>query len=302
MERIFEVSLEGAQHGAKSLREFLAFAKKAGAPGAQPSSFQLQAKDGSLLSAKEVKEVFDSLGMRCHGVSGHCHFWVLGTAHTGSPTIKPFIPASVASLSVDKIEEWCESYILRLFDVCAAMGVNIMPMFWGLYWGWEVASGYPWSFWQGPGYDLIKEGDERFLAKTERIRQEAAARGIYLCHEIHPNTGASCADDFLHMRALVDKHSTYRNCVVVQADPSHSWAGEDWQTRFAKVGHLIYGVHMKNHYVRKGHPLLSMHSDWKDRGMQFCMLDRGDIDMVRFTELFFQLLANNPNAFRLIKQ
>ena len=35
----FHPSVEGAQHGAKSLADFLAYAKKAGAEGAQPSNY-----------------------------------------------------------------------------------------------------------------------------------------------------------------------------------------------------------------------------------------------------------------------
>ena len=39
----FHPSVEGAQHGAKSLADFLAYAKKSGAVGAQPSNYMLQA-------------------------------------------------------------------------------------------------------------------------------------------------------------------------------------------------------------------------------------------------------------------
>ena len=69
-------------------------------------------------------------------------------------------------------------------------------MFWGVAFGWELATGYPWGFWKGPGYDLVAEGKERFVKKTAKIRAHAKKLGIYLAHEIHPGTAAMCADDF----------------------------------------------------------------------------------------------------------
>src|SRR4051794_36266323 len=54
---IFHASIEGAQHGAKSLADFLDYAKRSGASGAQPSNYMLQG--GKLFkSAKEIKETF----------------------------------------------------------------------------------------------------------------------------------------------------------------------------------------------------------------------------------------------------
>jgi len=38
----YHPSIEGAQHGAKSLEQFLDYAKDAGATGAQPSNYMLQ--------------------------------------------------------------------------------------------------------------------------------------------------------------------------------------------------------------------------------------------------------------------
>ena len=71
----------------------------------------------------------------------------------------------------------------------AELGIKILPMFWGVAFGWEVATGYPWGFWKGGDYDFIKEGQERFVKKTAKLRQRANSMGIYLCHEIHPGTG-----------------------------------------------------------------------------------------------------------------
>ena len=45
---IYHASVEGAQHGAKNLADFLAYAKASGASGVQPSNYMLQDKDGGL--------------------------------------------------------------------------------------------------------------------------------------------------------------------------------------------------------------------------------------------------------------
>ena len=56
-ENCFHPSIEGAQHGTKSLVAFLDYAKKSGAAGAQPSNFMLNSDKG-LKSAKEIKSAF----------------------------------------------------------------------------------------------------------------------------------------------------------------------------------------------------------------------------------------------------
>src|SRR6266498_4681175 len=153
---VYHPSIEGAQHGAKSLEQFLDYAKASGASGAQPSSYILQAAKG-FRKASEIKALFADRGMTLDGISTHCHFWVHTTAWTGSPTIKPFIPAEVAKRSTAKIEEWCQDYIFRLMELASELGIKVLPMFWGTAYGWEVASGYPWGFFSNGQYDLIKE-------------------------------------------------------------------------------------------------------------------------------------------------
>ena len=39
---VFHASIEGAQHGAKTLDEFVNFAKTAGASGAEPSNYHIE--------------------------------------------------------------------------------------------------------------------------------------------------------------------------------------------------------------------------------------------------------------------
>jgi len=279
-ENCFHPSIEGAQHGAKTLAQFLEYAKKSGAAGAQPSNFMLQ-RDKGFQSAKEIKDAFAATGLRLDGVSAHCPFWVHTTAWTGSPTIRPFVPGDVAKHSAEAIEKWAEEYLLRLLDLCAELRVKVVPMFWGVAFGWELATGYPWGFWQGGDFDLIKEGQERFVKKTARIREHADKLGIILAHEIHPGTAAMCADDFNMLVEICGGDK----CLGVNADPSHCWEGESWETRFLRVAPRIYACHVKNFVVRPGLPLRRMEANWQKRAMQFVDIPSGELNMTRYVEL-----------------
>jgi sugar phosphate isomerase/epimerase len=280
----FHASIEGAQHGAKSLEAFLKWAKDSGAAGAQPSNYLLGADQG-FKSAKEIKDAFAKAGLKLDGVSGHCPFWVHTTAWTGSPSVRPFIPADVAKKSPEGIEQWAEDYVLKLLDLCAELDVKILPMFWGIAFGWEVATGYPWGFWSGSDFDLIKEGRERFAKKTAKIRAHANKLGIYLAHEIHPGTAAMCADDFNMLVETCDGDK----CLTVNADPSHCWEGEDWETRFLKVAPRVYACHVKNFVIRKGVPLRKAEPAWGKRAMQFVDIPTGDLNMTRYVELLIHI-------------
>ena len=286
----YHASIEGAQHGAKSLADFLAYAKRSGATGAQPSNYMLQ--DGKRFkSAQVIRDTFEQAGMTLDGVSAHCPLWVHTTAWTGSPTIRPFIPPDIAQKSPTEIEKWAETYTLKLLDLTAALGVKVLPMFWGVAFGWELATGYPWGFWAGPGYDLFKKGQERFVKKTQAIRDHARKRGIKLCHEIHPGTAAMTGDDFNMLVAICDGDET----LGVNADPSHCWEGESWETRFLKVGPRIYAAHVKNFVIRPGLPLRTMQPDWTKRAMQFTDLPSGDLNMNRYVELL--LMTGYPTRY-----
>lgn len=280
MANAYHASIEGAQHGAKSLAQFLDYAKAAGATGAQPSNYMLNG--GKLFkSAKEIKETFASRGMTLDGISAHCPFWVHTSAWTGTKSGNPFIAPDVAKLPPDKIEKWHETYLLKLLDLAAELGVKVVPMFWGVAFGWELATGYPWGFWAGGGFDLIKEGQERFVKKTAKLRKHANELGIKLAHEIHPGTAAMCADDFLSLVKICDNDP----CLAVNADPSHCWEGESWESRFLKVGPYIYAAHVKNFVIRPGFPLRAMEPNWPKRAMQFTDLGSGDLNMQRYVEL-----------------
>ena len=286
----YHASIEGAQHGAKSLPDFLAYAKRSGATGAQPSNYMLQAGK-RFKPAQEIRDTFEQAGMTLDGISAHCPLWVHTTAWTGSPTIRPFLPPDIAQKSATDIEKWAETYTLKLLDLTAALGVKVLPMFWGVAFGWELAGGYPWGFWAGPGYDLIKKGQERFVKKTQVIRDHARKRGIKLCHEIHPGTAAMTADDFLMLVKITDGDAT----MAVNADPSHCWEGESWETRFLMVGEYICAAHVKNFTIRRDLPLRTMEPDWKDRAMQFTDLPSGDLNMNRYVELL--LMVGYPTRY-----
>lgn len=281
----FHSSIEGAQHGPKGLEGLIDFAKQSGAAGAQPSNFMLENGQGGLKSASEIKNAFDSRGMKMDGVSMHCIFYAHTTAWTNSPCLRPFLPRSVWTKSAAEVEQWAEDYIMKMFDLCAELGIKIIPMFWGVAFGWEVASGYPWGFWAGPEFDLIKEGQERFVTKTAKIRQRANELGIYIAHEIHPGTGAMCADDFNMLVDICDGDK----CLTVNADPSHCWEGEDWETRFLKTADRVYGCHVKNFVIRPNQPLRKMDGAWPNRAMQFTDLPSGDLNMIRYAELMIHI-------------
>jgi sugar phosphate isomerase/epimerase len=163
--------------------------------------------------------------------------------------------------------------------------VKVLPSFWGIAFGWEPATGYPWGFWAGGDYDMIKEGQERFVNKTAKLRQAAKDRGLYLCHEIHPGTAAMCADDFNMLVDICDGDP----CLAVNADPSHCWEGESWETRFLKVGSRVFAAHIKNFVIRPGLPLRSMEGHWPKRAMQFVDLPSGEINMQRYAELLMHI-------------
>lgn len=284
---LFHSSIEGAQHGPKGLTDFLAFAKASGASGAQPSNYMLEAsEDGARFkTAAEIRSEFEQHDLKMDGISAHCPFWVHTSAWTGTKSGHPFIHGPNQDKSPDDLESFYEDYILRLMDLMAELNVKILPMFWGVAFGWEMATGYPWGFWSGGGFDLLQEGKDRFVEKTQRIRDHARSLDMVLAHEIHPGTGAMCADEFNMLVDICDGDA----CLGVNADPSHCWEGEDWETRFKKVGSRVYGCHVKNYTLHSGVPLRAMQGDWHHRGMQFTDLGTGDLNMVRYAELMMQI-------------
>lgn len=309
---LFHPSLEGAQHGKKGLEGFLKFTEDAGATGVQPSHYMVQDEEGGWLPAATIKQMVADHELHLDGISGHCLFWVHTTAWTGSPTIRPFIHASMLGESPEAIEAWAEKQALEFLDLCKELGLLMVPMFWGVAHGWEPTTGYMWGQWawtqdeeaDEPGpwdYDLIAEGDERFVTKTAGIREHAAKLGITLGHEIHAGTSAMCARDLLHLAEIcgdevpdeipADASTNGLGFVLgVNADCSHCWEGEDWRTRFTRVGPRVVGCHVKQYEVIGGMPVRSMEPDWRQRGMRFTRLDKQavGVDLLAYAELMEQ--------------
>ena len=94
----YHASVEGAQHGAKSLEQFLDYAKQAGADGVQPSNYMLQADNG-FRSAKDITDQFQSRGMILDGISCHCPAWVHTSAWTGTPSAFPLMSSNAFSMA-----------------------------------------------------------------------------------------------------------------------------------------------------------------------------------------------------------
>lgn len=290
MAKLFYPSLEGAQHGDKSLPEFLDFAKKHGAGGAQPSNFMLEDKTtGAFLSPEKIMSEFQDRELHFSGISAHCPFWVQTTVWAGDKDIiSNFVPKDILTLSPNKIERWAEKYILDLLDLAYILKIKVIPMFWGAVFGPWVAGGYPWGMWKGTNYDLVETGKQRFLSKTDRIREKARKLGLKLAHELHPGSGAICVTDF-HMLLEI---TGFDECLAVNADGSHCVENESWQTRFSiehGIGKYVYGCHVKDHVKRPNIPVRSINNDWKQRGMRFTELGKGDLDLYAYTE---EMIAN----------
>ena len=103
-----------------------------------------------------------------------------------------------------------------------------------------------------------------------------------------------CADDFNLLVAACDGDK----CLGVNADPSHCWEGEDWETRFQKVASRIYACHVKNFVIRSGVPLRKMEPNWQKRGMQFVDIPSGDLNMTRYVELLVH--AGYPQRYKQV--
>lgn len=285
MASIYHSAIETAQHGAKKLQGCIDFAKQSGAEGIFLSNYLLEDEKGNFLRAEEIIQRVEDAGLTLSAVSAHCPFWVHTSAWTATRTVWPFISARMRKLRPQQLEKEMENYILRLLDLCGRMGVRTIAMFWGNAFGLELASGYPWGFFKSEGYDLIKEGRERFVNKTQVIRQRARSNGQKLCHEIHPGTAAQCASEF---HELVDICGG-DDCLGVIADPSHCWDGEDFETRFQSVGPRIYLAHIKDFRRRRGMPLRSREADWQKRGMEFAKLGTGEVNMEAYAELLVKV-------------
>jgi hypothetical protein len=138
----YHASIEGAQHGAKSLEQFLDYAKAAGAAGAQPSNYMLGDGKGGFRKAKDIRNVFESRDMKLDGISAHCPFWVHTSIWSGTKSGQPVHRAGrIEAPRPRRSKPGTKSIWLKLMDLAADLGVKSMPMFWGVAFGWELATG-----------------------------------------------------------------------------------------------------------------------------------------------------------------
>jgi sugar phosphate isomerase/epimerase len=100
-----------------------------------------------------------------------------------------------------------------------------------------------------------------------------------------------CADDFNTLVKACDGDK----CLAVNADPSHCWEGEDWETRFRKCADRVYACHVKNYVIRPTVPLRKMEFNWPGRAMQFVDIPTGDLNMVRYVEMLIDI--GYPNRY-----
>jgi hypothetical protein len=127
----------------------LDYARKSGAEGAQPSNYMLHGDKG-FKTAKEIKDTFAKAKLKLDGVSAHCPFWVSYHCVDGQYW-HPSVPAGGGCAqagggdrkSGQKIT-FCVCWICAL-----SLGIKVVPMFWAVAFGWELATGYPWGFWKG---------------------------------------------------------------------------------------------------------------------------------------------------------
>ena len=105
---IYHSSIEGAQHGGKGLDGFLAFAKEAGAAGAQPSNYMLEGKSGGVSRPHLIRKAFENHGLKLDAISGHCLFLVHPSAWTGTKGLRPFVPPAGATMAKGKLAAWGE--------------------------------------------------------------------------------------------------------------------------------------------------------------------------------------------------
>jgi sugar phosphate isomerase/epimerase len=271
---LYHSSLEGAQHGGKDLRTFARFAKANGAAGIQPSNYQVAG-----LTAKQIADIAAEEGVSIDGISAHCPAYILLAAHTRTPGCLPFLPEGIRN-SPEKWESWAEEELLRVIGLLHELKRKCLHLFWGPTFGLEMASGYPWPFYAGPGYDFFKEGLERFVIKTGKVRAALNANGMVSGHELHPGTAAHAPQDFLSIVKACDNDRS----LGIGFDPTHFWAGLSWQTALKLIGHLVVIAHIKNFTVKPDVALLCADPNWPNRGMEFADLESGDINMTRYVE------------------
>ncbi len=254
-----------------------------GCHGILLSHFHIMNEDGTFRPVDEVRQVLKKYKLRLDGVSSHVLWWPHGSAWTGTKSWRPYaISNKVRAMNPVAATQWHEDACLRLMDWCVEARLGVLPMFWGVYWGFEVACGYHignWK-WGNPAetelaYDLIAEGNNRFLTTTAKLRGHANDNGLILADELHLMSGMLSSSCFSHVVKVAEDDP----CLGVWIDESHCWI-ETPTDRFQsnpQVAARSYFGHGKNLRTIPGRPLLSMITDFADRGEQFCDLEENGV-------------------------
>jgi len=191
----YHPSIEGAQHGAKSLEQFLDYAHAAGAEGAQSSNY-----------------------MSLDGISSHCPFWVHTTAWTGSRTIRPFIPLDIAKKSATQIATRYEDILAQCSDTALWLNDPLM----------DACTFKSWVGQRGKGARARvlrqsineKTGDQLPKVKTMHDKQTGKTIRIFTIYVRHD------ASKMLRMREIVNiaKHEFRKNGVGIDIQ---FWADDE---------------------------------------------------------------------------
>ncbi len=135
----YHPSIEGAQHGAKSLAHFLDYAKKSGAAGAQPSNYMLQGGRAASRPRKRSGHLRDAR----HESRRHLRALPVLGAHHGvdrQPDRASFHSRRRGARSRPKKSRSGPRITCSSCSICRGTEVKVLPMFWGVAFGWEVAT------------------------------------------------------------------------------------------------------------------------------------------------------------------
>ena len=301
---IFKPGIEGAQHGALKLEAFLDGVKAAGAVYVQLSNYQWHqpgAKNWGLRDPKELRKMVEDRGLVL-GASAHCAVYLAtGGLELYPGETAPFHHPSFAgwkNLRKRGPNYLLTDYLPRLFDAFAEGGVRVVPHFYGPLYDPDERrrqgantghydARYPWPFFNAAG---LKRGLSEHGTKARRVLKLANERGLFLAHEIHPRTAAWSPQEWAIRKQAVGE---FADTDLVNADPSHCWNGMSVSETFTHPGIRddVILAHFKDHKLVPGQPLLTWLPEWNDRGMQFCPLGQGDLNLPAFAELLIRIGA-----------
>lgn len=304
MSSLFKPGIEGAQHGALPLETFLDGVKEAGAAYVQLSNYQLHrpgGKNWELRDPQEVKQLAGDRGLIVGG-SVHCPVYMA----TGGLEL---FPGETAPFHHPAFSKWkklrergpkylVEDYLPRVFDCYANAGTKVLAHFYGPIFDPDeralhgtntgnLDARYPWPFFNEKALGRALERHGELVRPVLALADE---RDLVLAHEAHPRTAAWTPAEWLLAKNAVGEFSDVNR---LNADPSHCWNGLTFAETFGspEMRDDVVLAHFKDHKIVAGRPLLTWLPQWSDRGMQFCPLGEGCLDLRSFAELLIKIGA-----------